>query len=132
MNRQYIRAGKYDINQVLPFTVFVRNFKLHKDSCIKEFDGKKVKMNSLRYQTFATKGVKCVKCGIEGKFFALEQDKYQPSEYWHFNLYGIDESGNEVLMTKDHIVPASKGGKDRLKNLQTMCTHCNAKKKDIM
>jgi len=37
-------------------------------------------------------------------------------------------SGHEVLMTKDHIIPKSKGGKNTLKKYQTMCTHCNCRK----
>ncbi len=119
---QYLRAGIYPLKEVLPFIL---------SGPIKVFGGKKVKMNSLRYRVFASKGLRCMGCGIEGVFFALEQNKYQPSEYWHFNLYGRDKDGNEVLMTKDHILPLSKGGRNRLKNLQTMCTYCNGKKKDL-
>lgn len=33
-------------------------------------------------------------------------------------------------LTMDHIVPASKGGKDGLENLQLMCEPCNNKKAD--
>ena len=43
---------------------------------------------------------------------------------FHLNLYGIN-NGEEVMMTKDHIVPKSKGGSNGLKNMQTMCTVCN-------
>jgi 5-methylcytosine-specific restriction endonuclease McrA len=35
-------------------------------------------------------------------------------------------------MTKDHIVPKSKGGKDMLSNTQTMCVICNTKKGDTL
>jgi len=34
----------------------------------------------------------------------------------------------DILMTKDHIVPVSLGGKDSLDNLQTMCYRCNRSK----
>lgn len=80
--------------------------------------------NSLRCQTFR-KSLICVTCGITGCFLGLDRpSKDRP----HVNLYAIGEDGKEVLMTKDHIIPVSKGGKNVLKNLQTMCTHCNLKK----
>lgn len=88
--------------------------------------GYNVKRNSERYKTFKEKGTKCVTCGLEGKFFALE--KHKSSKNPHFNLYGIDTEGNEVMMTKDHIIPKSKGGKNYIDNYQTMCSICNCKK----
>lgn len=47
---------------------------------------------------------------------------------FHLNLYAIDENGKEVLMTKDHIIPKSKGGADDISNYQTMCERCNEAK----
>ena len=35
-------------------------------------------------------------------------------------------------MTKDHIIPKSKGGPDCIENFQTMCEECNKKKKNTM
>lgn len=100
-----------------------------------------VNTRSDRYELFATKGVKCVSCGIEGSFFALERstkcnhDRHQKNRQQrrpHFNLYAVREDGQEVLMTKDHILPKSKGGKDRLENYQTMCKVCNETKADSL
>ena len=89
-------------------------------------NGDKIKGNSQRFQTFFTKGLKCACCGIEGKYFGKEKD-FNAARY-HRNLYALDESGNEVLMTKDHIVPRSKGGASELYNYQTMCVKCNIAK----
>lgn len=89
-------------------------------------NGDKIKGNSQRLQTFFTKGLKCACCGIEGKYFGKEKD-FNAARY-HLNLYALDESGNEVLMTKDHIVPRSKGGASELYNYQTMCVKCNIAK----
>lgn len=89
-------------------------------------NGDKIKGNSQRVQTFFTKGLKCACCGIEGKYFGKEKD-FNAARY-HLNLYALDESGNEVLMTKDHIVPRSKGGASELYNYQTMCVKCNIAK----
>lgn len=89
-------------------------------------NGDKIKGNSQRFQTFFTKGLMCACCGIEGKYFGKEKD-FNAARY-HLNLYALDESGNEVLMTKDHIVPRSKGGASELYNYQTMCVKCNIAK----
>lgn len=91
-----------------------------------ELDGDIIKGNSQRYQTFFTKGTKCVCCGIEGKYFAKE--KVSCDKSYHLNLYAIDENGKEVLMTKDHILPKSKGGQDHVDNYQPMCVRCNKAK----
>jgi 5-methylcytosine-specific restriction endonuclease McrA len=94
------------------------------------FCGVSVKVASLRLSTFKQKGVSCVSCGLKGKYFKVERNN--KNENYHLNLYGIDKEGNEVAMTKDHIVPKSKGGKDMLSNTQTMCAICNTKKGDTL
>ena len=101
-----------------------------KGTIIIDFDGDPLKANSPRYTLFFTKGFKCVKCGIEGKYFAKERDPSSNSNKYHLNLYALDENGKEVLMTKDHIIPKSKGGKNKLENYQTMCCRCNNNKGD--
>jgi 5-methylcytosine-specific restriction endonuclease McrA len=94
--------------------------------------GHEVKMWSKRYQNFVRNGIECVRCGLKGKYFRLECNAgdYQKCTTWHFNLYALDGDGNEVLMTKDHIIPKSKGGSNSLRNFQTMCSACNAQKAD--
>ena len=91
-----------------------------------DFDGDMIKGNSQRYQTFFTKGCRCVKCGIEGKYFVKE--KHLKDISFHLNLYAIDENEKEILMTKDHIIPKSKGGANDISNYQTMCKKCNEAK----
>ena len=87
-------------------------------------EGYRVYTRSLRYKTFIEKGYKCVCCGRVGTHYVLEQDVAQNSHRAHFNLYSDDN----ILMTKDHILPRSKGGKDDIENLQTMCQICNTAK----
>jgi 5-methylcytosine-specific restriction endonuclease McrA len=83
--------------------------------------------NHRRLKVFYHKGLKCVNyavCGREGQIIT----------------HGIDNGGGlhkDVCtadfypMTIDHIIPRSKGGKDTLKNLDPMCSECNAKKGNI-
>jgi 5-methylcytosine-specific restriction endonuclease McrA len=137
---QYIRRGIYPLDAVLPYVVFKRlprdpGTKDRQRSSDREYDGWIVDMSSQRYQLFASKGTRCVVCGLEGRFFALEQDVYahvhevmRNPKRCHFNLYGIDATGTEVMLTKDHIVPASAGGPDALDNYQPMCETCNQAK----
>lgn len=85
-----------------------------------------VKMNSDRYLLFQ-KNRNCVVCGLEGTKMMLD---INPGDNLpHFNLYG-EENGRLVLMTKDHIVPKSKGGKNELDNYATCCSVCNNLKGD--
>ena len=83
--------------------------------------------NRKRVRFFRQKGTDCVSCNCVGTFFALEMDK---NGHIALDLYGVDTNGVERRMTIDHKHPKSKGGSDRLKNLQPMCEYCNTKKSD--
>lgn len=87
----------------------------------------KYKLSSLRYDVF-NKSKTCVCCGIVGTHMILETDQNNTTSA-HFNLYA--KVGNSlVLMTKDHITPKSKGGKDIVENMDCMCCICNNIKSD--
>ena len=147
---RYIRVAKIPVESVLPF-IFTKDVRhrlrakgLSYDSIEWKTAGQRtffvkvnketksftVPMGSHRYELFATKGIRCVDCGVEGSYFALEKDITDSTSKFHLNLYGKDESGNEVMITKDHILPKSKGGENRLSNYQPMCYKCNQKKAD--
>jgi len=91
-----------------------------------EIDGVQVKITSQRYSVFK-KSITCCVCGLKGSFLAVERN-HVDTETYHINMYGINEDGEEILFTKDHIIPKSKGGKNRLDNYQTMCVKCNLEK----
>lgn len=99
-----------------------------------DFHGDLIQMDSLRYQTFA-QSICCVTCGLRGQYFAKERqrsNKRKQRGRYHFNLYGVRADGTEVMLTKDHIIPASKGGRDHITNFQTMCYDCNQQKGDAL
>lgn len=94
----------------------------------KHIDGDYIRLGGLRLYTFKTMGVKCVNCGIEGAFFCKERDDHSPRFF--MQLYAVTVDGGRVLMTKDHIKPLSKGGKNYAGNVQPMCAPCNERKAD--
>lgn len=55
----------------------------------------------------------CVQCNINEK---------QLIEKWNGTNFG--------KLTKDHIIPISKGGTDYISNIQPLCISCNAQKRD--
>lgn len=119
------RIAVFPIEDVLPFIVLDKR----DEGATKVYAGHEVKMWSLRYHTFK-KSISCVNCGVVGQHFALERNIAQDTQQYHFNLYAKLANGTEVLLTKDHIVPKSKGGKDHIDNMQTMCKVCNEMKRD--
>jgi 5-methylcytosine-specific restriction endonuclease McrA len=94
-----------------------------------ELDDVIVNLDSDRLTLFAENST-CVCCGIQGEFYAIEYhtkaEMYKP----HLNLYAIVE-GRELLLTKDHIIPLFKGGKNEIANYQTMCQECNMIKSSL-
>jgi 5-methylcytosine-specific restriction endonuclease McrA len=54
----------------------------------------------------------------------LERDDY------HCQHCGFGGRGKQRALTVDHVVPVSKGGGSKLRNLQTLCLNCNALKGD--
>ena len=114
------------LDEVLPFVVSPIS-----GNAYKQFGEHMAKMCSTRMWLF-TRSVVCVECGLKGSFFALERTLADECRNGrpHLNLYAVDASGDEVLMTQDHIRPRSKGGNSAPENLQVMCKVCNEIKGD--
>lgn len=94
------------------------------------FNDKKITTDSERYKNFKANGYTCVECGLTAEYGAIETNGSETT--FHLNLYGINENNEEVMLTKDHIFPKSKGGVDCITNYQVMCEHCNEKKSNIV
>jgi hypothetical protein len=77
-----------------------------------------------RMKVFAVHGCKCFNCGIEGTKVILTQDA---GGGLHCDLYA-EVNGGYRLMNRDHILPASKGGKNNVWALRPSCWKCNSKR----
>jgi 5-methylcytosine-specific restriction endonuclease McrA len=82
-----------------------------------------ISITSNRMRTY-TKGISCVHCKKTITFFAVERNK--TGGVVHLNPYHVNNNGNQILMTSDHIIPKSKGGSNDLVNRQVMCYQCNS------
>lgn len=128
--QSYIILNTFNLNDVLPFLVcpykqYATIEQIRRDYPDHHGHIHSVNIKSYRLWTFLVHGISCVSCGIHGKFFSMEQDRGNKSGPPHFNLYAIDDDQQSILMTKDHIIPVSKGGRNIQSNFQTMCTICN-------
>lgn len=83
--------------------------------------GQKTNLKSQRIETFK-KSTSCICCGIKSSYYKKFSHNKDISP--HLNLYA-NENGIEILMTKDHILPKSLGGKDIIENYTTACITCN-------
>lgn len=129
------RKGTYKPEEVLNFVPNPKDYPpgMNMKKILRDYDGDMIKMGSLRYYTFI-ESLQCAHCDrvgvLMGKERHLNKKGVPMSEHYHFNLYAVDPDGTEVLMTKDHVIPKSKGGKDVIGNFVTMCEPCNLYKRN--
>ena len=111
----------YTIEEMMPL---ISEAVMKKRKLLQLPSGKRARLSST-LKIFHHCGVICAKCGVKGTIFReVRHDKKM-----HIRLLGIKD-GKEVMMTKDHIIPHSKGGSNSSSNMQTMCCECNSEKQD--
>lgn len=108
--------------EILSFEDVFPHVVMNKKKIQKEIKGDKIKVTSIRLNVFKNSNLTCPICGVNATYFAKE--KVVNDKSYHLNLYGT-RNGQEVLFTRDHILPRSLGGKDTLENQQIMCESCN-------
>ena len=124
---------RYNIDYILSFVdLYNQKSAASDDKKLKLYEtvlegGEILRPNSANMRLFKLRGVKCVSCGIEGKYFRGVVQ--QTDNRYYLCLFALRDK-KEVLMTKDHVLPKSRGGSNDLGNLQVMCVDCNNKKRD--
>lgn len=68
---------------------------------------------------------KCAICGAKAKYTAIV--KMLDGNDYTFRFFTI-KNGIETMFNIDHIIPKSKGGSDKVDNLQVTCVDCNERK----
>ncbi len=117
----FLKPERYAIDEIVEYINSDESYVILNDT--------RVKVEGLRLNTF-TKHTVCSSCGRAGSHFriASNNDSKNGPHSFHLCLWSDDK----IQMTKDHIIPKSKGGADHLSNMQCMCTKCNMKKGNKM
>lgn len=117
--RAYERLGVVPVENVMKAIAEGKSF---------EYEGVVCGTGGNRLLTYHVHGVRCCVpgCTIHGQYFAIERD-LSPGSKYHLNLY-CKQNGQEVMLTSDHKIPKSRGGRDCIENRQPMCYKHNAEK----
>lgn len=134
-----ITLARFKTEQIMPF--------IGMDKPSIQLNGFNVKTSSTRLECFKRQQ-KCTTCECRGSVWLLQSHvmvvihrtncfisncewcchhphiKHQV-EAPHLNFYHVGKHGGLMLMTQDHIIPRSRGGSNKIDNLQTMCLRCN-------
>lgn len=85
----------------------------------------KGELTSWKLRRYFKLDLKCQRCQTEAKYF--KYNKRSKKEI-HLNLFSKDGK----ILTIDHIIPTSLGGKNQLSNQQILCSDCNHLKADLL
>jgi 5-methylcytosine-specific restriction endonuclease McrA len=91
---------------------------------INQYPYRRKNNNFKRLKNFLKIGTQCKFCGKQGKFIVTINEN-------ETNYYTIVFDKDFIPITIDHIKPKSKGGSNKVDNLQPLCYYCNNLKSDM-
>lgn len=77
----------------------------------------------------------CIGCNMKAEYIVIAKNIHSnnPTQKYIPFYYIIDRTTGELKkLTKDHIIPRSLGGSNRMSNYQCMCEVCNNKKSNVL
>jgi len=128
-----IKMETYSIDEVINYLSLHKIFSAKSASrSNKKFHNMKVYAEYSAYQLWMKyiDNLACVNCQRKANFFKLHKHQ-EIKDVYFFQLYCLDQNMSAILMTKDHIIPKSKGGKNNIDNYQLFCRICNKAKRDF-
>lgn len=109
---------------------------LYREKSLRDIDGMKVSSPSgvMLWKTCRERNspLKCWECGLEADRFIFTKHKNESKEKSPVLELFAHDGKTLVLMTRDHIIPASLGGLNHVDNLRPGCSRCNGKRKNTM
>lgn len=74
----------------------------------------------------------CAECGLKATHVVKYRHVNEQENQIHCD-YFIHMGGTSArMMTRDHILPASLGGHNRITNMRAMCSRCNEKRGNVV
>lgn len=96
--------------------------------------GKKISRASgwLLFKSMQGQEIKCWNCECIADRWIAEKGRSDKMGSPVLNLWGTAADGHLVMMTRDHIIPKSKGGVDDIANLRPGCADCNSSRGNVI
>lgn len=139
--QNYVRFARFEQDDLAELFAMILRMRAINQTRY-EINGVVAQLVNKRTETLARDGGVCMACGHEpthawiednttprddrGRWLKNPPPLYQGDPFAaHLNVYCTTKEGHELLMTVDHVIPKSRGGRDRLDNFVVLCQRCN-------
>lgn len=102
-----------------------RHFETKHKHIFHKYEVYPIDLGRKHYHVFHDDDYACIDCGRRAIAAEVWEDTVNGTPFIMFRTI------QNRFLTKDHIVPKSKGGSNHKSNLQTMCNYCNSHKSNL-